>query len=245
MKFRYIVIPALSVISLLYPGCSRVKKTAAEEEREKWLYSLNDSIASYQKRIGEATVELDALHAEIGNMIVNFDHVSNPKLVEGYYIYKGWSYRYPLSSTGIVARITQDEGFEIIAALSGGNFNQISVNAGGVEIESSVVPHDQALNYRTSTLNSVCFFGSAADSIGNLISDKANDTVMLSFLNGTKTGSYTISADQKEMIAATWKLYKSQSEAHHIENEIPMLSKRIDVCRRMLEANDSINASEK
>ncbi|MDE5675827.1 MAG: hypothetical protein K2I44_10870, partial [Muribaculaceae bacterium] len=231
-------------ISLIYSGCNRVKKTAAEEERERWLYSLNDSIASYQKRIGEATVKLDALHTEIGNMIVNFDHVSNPKLVEGYYIYKGWSYRYPLSSTGIVARITQDEGFEIIAALTGAHFNRISVGADGMEMESAVVPHDQALNYRTSALNSVCFFGSSADSIGKLISDKTDRTVTLSFFNGEKTGSYTVPADQKEMIAATWNLFKSQSEAHHLENEIPMLSRRIDVCRRMLEANDSINTEQ-
>lgn len=240
MKINYTVFSTLTAATILLSGCSHVKKTAAEEEREKWLLSLNDSISAYQKRIEEATGELDAIHSKIGNMIVNFDHVSNPKLVEGYYIYKGWSYRYPLSNTGIVARITQDEGFEIIAALSGAHFNQIRVSAGDVEMESRIVPHDQALNYRTTTLNSVCFYGGATDSIGRLISEKLHEPVKLTFLNGTNTGSYTIPDDQKEMIAATWNLFNAQSEAHHLESEIPMLSRRIDACRRMLEANDSI-----
>lgn len=239
MKFRPIFISILTAATFMTDSCNSHKKSDAEVERENWLYSLNDSISKYQKRIETADNELKTIHDEIGNMIVNFDHVSNPRLVEGYYIYKGWSSRYPLSKTGIVARITQDEGFELIAALSGGHFNQISVNAGNENVESSVVAHDQALNYRTSSLNTVCFYGSAADSIGDLISRNVSGTVTVTFLNGAKSGTLTVPEDQKEMIAATWQLFSAQRNAHHLEGEIPMLSRRIDACRRMLEANDS------
>ena len=42
------------------------------------------------------------------------------------------------------------------------------------------------------------------------------------------------------MIAATWQLYHSQKDSHKLEKDIPLLSRRIDVCRRMLESLDSI-----
>ena len=67
------------------------------------LYSLNDSIAVYKASIDSASSALTALQAEIGEMIVNFDHVSNPREVEGYYIYKRMERRYPLKTTGLVA----------------------------------------------------------------------------------------------------------------------------------------------
>lgn len=239
MKTKYIILPLLTLAAVSTLSCNRVKKTAAEEEREKWLYSLNDSIAEYQARIKSATEELTTLQTEIGSMIVNFDHISNPRLVEGYYIYKGWDSGYPLKQTGIVARITEDEGFELIATLSGANFNQVSVSAGGETVSTDIVPHDQALNYRAGKLNTVCFYGERADSVGEFITDHMPEQITITFLNGNKTGSYTIPANQKEMIAATWQLFFSQRSSHHLEKEIPMLSKRIDVCRRMLDANDS------
>lgn len=240
MNPKYIFLSLVTILIGFNFSCNRMKKTAAEEEREKWLLSLNDSIASYKSKIESDGKELDVIRTDIGSMIVNFDHVSNPKLVEGYYIYKGWNTRFPPVQTGITARITQNEGFELIAASTSATFDQIKVNAGGEEAISDVVPHDQALNYRAGSLNRVCFYGNAADSIGILIASHLPDTITLTFINGGKSSNYTIPADQKEMIAATWQLYSSQREAHRLESEIPRLSRQVDACRRMLEANDSI-----
>lgn len=239
MKFNYTSCISLFLSLVLTVSCAKTKKSEAAIERENWLLSLNDSIADYQSRIAEAEQALTSIHNEIGEMIVNFDHVSNPKLVEGYYIYKGWSAKYPLTGTGIVARITQDEGFELIAALSGGRFNRIRVTSGGSSAESNVVPHDQALNYRTETLNTVCFFGSAADSIGQLISGNNGGTVTVEYLGDGKPGKHQLSPEEVKMIGATWKLFSSQRASHRLEREIPMLSRRIDVCRRMIEMNNS------
>lgn len=209
-------------------------------EREQWLYSLNDSIAQYKASIDSASSALTSLQSEIGEMIINFDHVSNPREVEGYYIYKGWKGRYPLKATGLVARITEDENLELIATLSGGVFNSISISDGTSSVSSNVVPHDQALNYRAGSLNTVCFYGEAADSVAAFISDNMPEKITVTFLNDNKTGSFTLPADQKEMIAATWQLYYSQKDSHSLEKRIPMLSRRIDVCRRMMESLDSI-----
>lgn len=244
MKRRNIIIPLVALVALASVSCKRLKKPAAAEEREKFIYSLNDSIAAYRQQIESSTEALTALQGEIGELIQDFEHVANPREVEGYYIYKGWKGRYPLKQTGLVARINESEGFEIIATLTGGLFNQISVTASGNSVTSAVVPHDQALNYRAGSLNTVCFYGAAADSIGSFIADNMPEKISVSYLNGKKTGSLLIPADEKEMIAATWQLYSSQKESHRIEKEIPMLSRRIDVCRRMLESADSLKNRE-
>lgn len=238
MKRKHIA-PILALAILSGASC-QLKKPEAAEERVKWLYSLNDSIAVYKASIDSASSALTALQTEIGEMIVNFDHVSNPREVEGYYIYKGWKGRYPLKTTGLVARITEDEGLEIIATLKGGVFNCISITAGDESIMSNIVPHDQALNYRTAAYNTVCFYGENADSIAAMISDNMPEKIEVTYLNGKKTGSLILPSDEKEMIAATWQLYHSQKDSHKLEKDIPLLSRRIDVCRRMLESLDSI-----
>ena len=240
MTTRHIIAPAIALL-LISASCS-VKKTKSEEEREQWLYSLNDSITKYKQEIESATSALTASQTEVGEMISNFDHVSNPREVEGYYIYKGWKNRYPLQQTGVVARITEDERFELIAVLSGGVFNQISVGGSNGDATTGVVPHDQALNYRAGNLNTVCFYGTAADSVGMYISDNMPDNLTVTFLNEGKaqTGSFKLPADEKEMIAATYQLYAAQKETHRLERTIPLLSRRIDTCRRMLEQLDSV-----
>lgn len=239
MKTGYLIFTLLAAL-VSTSSCS-VKKTKAEEEREKWLYSLNDSISKYKSEMESATSALSASQTEVGEMIPNFEHVSNPREVEGYYIYNGWKSRYPLQQTGLIARITEDERFELIAVLSGGHFNQISVSGGSGEASSKVVPHDQALNYRAGNLNTVCFYGSAADSVGMYISDNMPDNLTVVYRDGGKTTTFKLPADEKQMIAATYQLYAAQKATHQLERSIPMLAKRIDSCRRMLESLDSIN----
>ncbi len=239
MKTRHIFVPLMASVLLCAASCS-LKKPKAEEEREQWISSLADSIAKYKAEIETATTALTDAQTEVGEMITNFDHVSNPREVEGYYIYKGWKTRYPLKQTGVVARITEDERFELIAVMSGGHFNQIEVTGGNGEVSTSVVPHDQALNYRAGSLNTVCFYGSAADSVGMYIAENMPDKLTVTYLEGGKTGSFTLPADEKEMIAATYQLYSAQKESHKLERALPMLSKKIDTCRRMLEARDSV-----
>lgn len=239
MNTRKLTLPLTICILAVSTSCS-LKKPKAQEERETWILSLNDSITKYKAEIETASSELKSAQAEVGEMIPNFDYVSNPREVEGYYIYNGWKNRYPIKQTGVVARITEDERFELIAVLTGKHFNQISVSNGAGSAETKVVPHDQALNYRAGNLNTVCFSGGAADSVGMYIAENMPDALTVNYLEGGKTASFTLPADQKEMIAATYQLYAAQRNNHRLEAAIPMLSRKIDTCRRMIESVDSV-----
>ncbi|MDE5875051.1 MAG: hypothetical protein K2H15_05340 [Muribaculaceae bacterium] len=233
---------SVSMFSILCLGvsCAKVKKPEAARQHEEWIESLNDSIAIYKAQADSTSALLSTLQSRVGSLMPDFEHVSNPREVEGYYVFKGWKNRFPLSGTGMVARISENEGFELLAALSGGVFNQISVSSSGESVKSAVVPHDQALNYRAGNLNTVCFFGNEADLVGEFISGHSNAHINVAFLGGAKPSSFTLPPDAREMIAATWQLYSTQKQMHQLEKSLPLLSRKIDMCRRMLNERDSL-----
>lgn len=239
MKTKYPLYFFVAAAAVSLSACGGSKKTEAEQKREAWLASLNDSIALYQKQMEGVSSELSDVQRKVGEMVGDFDYVNNPREVEGYYIYRGWKSRYPLTKTGLLARVTEDERFELIATLSGGIFNEIAANSDGVTVSSGVVPHDQALNYRAGNLNKVCFSGEKADSVGAFIASHESGPVSIIYLNGNRTGSLQLPADEQQMVAATWRLYSMQKKAHSLEKEMPRLSGKISACRRMLESNDN------
>lgn len=223
---------------ILLPSC-RVKTPEAVEQRQNWLLSLNDSISKYEKEKTVVEGQLQEARERVGQMVGSFDYVKNPRQVEGYYIFNGWKDRYPMQKTALVARVTEDERFELIATLTGAHFNEIGVTSSGETVATDVVPHDQALNYRAGNLNTVCFYGTAADSVGQFIASRSNSEFTVAYLEGKKTASLTLPSDQKQMIARTWELYAAQRNLHTLEKELPRLSGKIAACRRMLEAADS------
>lgn len=233
----YILFAALACGSLT--GCGNKKKQQAEIEREKWIMSLNDSIITYKKQVNDINVLLDETRQEVNGIIGQFDYVNNTREVEGYHILTGWAKRYPLDRTGLVARVTEDGRLELLATLTGANFNEIAVMAGGQTVGSDVVPHDQALNYRAGNLNRVCFTGNRADSIGALISAYDDSDVDIVYMNGTKTGALRMPADQRDMVARTWRLFDAERRMHQLEKELPRLNGKINACRRIVEQNDT------
>lgn len=239
MKKVFLPIALFSILCLGV-SCVKIKKPEAAKQHEEWIESLNDSIATFKAQADSTSAALSALQSKIGGLMPDFEHVNNPREVEGYYVLKGWKNRFPLSGTEMVARISENEGFEILAALSGGVFNQISVSSSGESVKSAVVPHDQALNYRAGNLNTVCFIGNEADLVGAFISGHKTGQITVSFLGGAKSSSLSLPSDVKEMIAATWQLYSLQKEMHQLERSLPLLSRKIDMCRRMLNERDSI-----
>lgn len=238
MKTKYLI-SILAATAVVMPGCRPKEKSDKAIEREKWIESLNDSIALYHHQIDSATARLDELHENVGAMLQDFEYVNNPREVEGYYIYRGWRNRYPLTGNGLVARISKDEGLELIACHSGAPFTSIAISSGEGAVESNVVPHDQALNYRNGNLTTVCFYGEKADSVAMYISDHQAEPLTVTLLQGKANGKFALQPDAARMISATWQLYSSQKECGRIEREIPLLNRRIDTCRRILETKGS------
>lgn len=203
------------------------EKTRAEYEK-----TLTDSIESIKADIDSCNDCIATLRDKVGERMHDFTTVANPREVGSYTIFSAFKSKYPLQTTGLVARIDENDKFELVATLSGKAFSQISVQAPSESMDSEIVPNDQALNYRTAALTTVLFTGAKADSIGRMIADNELNPLTVIYLQGAPVSSMKLSGDAAEMISQTWLLYNDMAELHRMERRVPMLHERINLLRQ-------------
>ena len=216
--------------SLSFSACRKLKTPEAVAERENWYESFNDSVSYYENRSSEIDGELQNLNEKVTHLLQNFEKVKKPREVSGYYILKGWGDKLPMKSTGIYARINENESLELIATLSGSTFNRIEI----VGLSSDMVKHDQALNYRHDSFNTVFFSGEKANAIAEYISQHSGSPLNLIFMEGgTKKSSFAIPASEKQMISQTWVLFSTQQEIRSLQKQLAICARKIDTFRRL------------
>lgn len=239
MKLRKSLLLLPFGIALL-ASCGGKKPSDAAQRHEQWLMSLNDSIDKLRQRVELINDSITLLHAQVDEQLRQFERMENPRWVEGFTIYKGWSSRYPLTGTGIVARITENEDLELVAALSGATFESIRIDAGGQSATSQSVPYDQALNYRAGSLNTVAFSGPKADSVAMIVAINPQADATLSYLGARKSGTHRLTAAEKEMIAATWRLCNTHKRANRLERELPLINEKIKIYQLKATPRDTV-----
>lgn len=229
-KITIAILPALLLASCA--GGNADKDKAKNDYRQ----ALADSVTAAQRNVDSCENRLKVITDNVNQWMRDFTVVDNSREVEGYYIFNGWQNRYPLQSTGMVARISNGERLELIAALKGATFNAVMVESGEKSATTAVVPHDQALNYRREGLNTVMFAGAEADSVAQIIADNELNVVKVIFLeNGKPKGSWQIPEDYKKMIPATWMLYSSRQQQMRLEAEMKKEFKKIEILRTHLD----------
>ena len=236
---KRIYLPVLiSGILLLLSACGSKKESETRNSHKAWIESFQDSISNYKKLISENDEKLSECNLKINELLENFEYISNPKMVEGYYIVKGWNSKLPFTSTAVYARINEGESLEVIATLAGGVFDKITVSDSNSEASSGVVPNDQALNYRHSGYTTVCFSGEGAENIAKFIAENKHRELKLSFLEYSTKKQYVIPESQKEMIATTWNLFEIQKRQKEYQKMLWYYSRKIDTFVRMTENNN-------
>lgn len=203
-------------------GCKKYTGEKAASDREEWIASLHDSIATISKLRQEDSLRIEELRLQLESEIKGFTQVANPREVAPYYILTSAKSDYPLNSTGIIARITSDMQFEVIAALSGSKFDQIRIRRAGDAGEganSTVVPPDQALNYTSGDgLTVVAFSGELNAPLGEFVADNRDATLNVEYLmKGAVKKSYSMPAQRKACIADTWQLTSQRSLLDSLE----------------------------
>lgn len=212
-------------------GACGGKNDKGEKARADYGLALQDSIEVMQQQIDSCNSNIARLNDETGAMLHDFTTVGNPREVGTYIIFSTFKDKYPLRSTGVVARVNDNGQFELVAALSGKRFDQIRVLAPDMALESEVVPNDQALNFRNQNLTTVLFTGSRADSIGALIADNALNGLKVDYLQGGTVSTWTMPVENADMITATYRLYSNMKERARLERRVPMLHEKINLLR--------------
>lgn len=236
-SLTFVVLAVAIIFGTATCGRKNEAKERIKAERQKWEASLPDSLQAVERQTDSIKKELQALNNSFEAMSHTFEYVDNPREVEGYYIAGGWKANYPLKSSGLIARITKSEKLELIAALSGGvHFDRVRVEAGGQSAETSVVPHDQALNYRMTGLNTVCFSDSAASSCARLIAENNGTAIKLIYLEGDRqTGTLSYPEQAQSLMLSTWNLYEVISRISRDEHMIPLLAKKGAILRKKID----------
>lgn len=242
MKTIAIKILCLAIVSMSLLACKKLKTSDAEIERTNWIAGFNDSIKYYSDQNKELQEKLEKLNNEISEKLAHFQYIKNPKEVSGYYLMEGWQEKLPMKTTGIYARINENEKLELIATLSGATFNQLAAGVSSPQFYSDVVPHDQAFNFRHEKFNTVYFSSGKADTIAEFISENKSEKLNLYFLQGKTVKDFRIPEKESQMIAGTWNIYKMRQEARNLQKELWINSRKIDTFRRILdESNLSSN----
>lgn len=227
----------LFLIPIAFLASCAGKSNKGEAMQNDYVNALQDSIAATQHAIDSCENQLSIETDQVNEWLRDFTVVSNPREVESYYIFQGWQNRYPLQSTGVVARISNGETLELIAALKNGTFDSITTEAGEATASTAVVPNDQALNYRRDGLTTVMFSGAEADAVAKLIADNGLNKVTIVFKeNGKVKSSWQMPDDYKKMITATSLLYTARRSQMSLENGIRLYTAKLNILRNHLEA---------
>lgn len=234
----------LPIALLLLLGACINPDTRYKDQQAAWEASLPDSVDALRREMQLTQDSITYTGAELDSLLLKFEHVSDPRLVEGYSIFKGARAGYPLTATGLTARITESGQLELIAALSGGTFDRIKVEAGGESAETETVPFDQGLNYRTGGLNTVAFTGGKADTVAGVIASAAG-AVKVIYLNGRQSGSLTLSAPAKEAISTTYRYTETSRRLALLERRLPMLQQKIKILEARISKSDKDKKNNK
>lgn len=229
MKIYKLLMPAAGAFLLL--SCAS-KTNDGEKARADYDRALSDSIEIVRQEIDSCNSQITVLRDQVNGWLPDFTTVSNPREAGSYMILTSFKDRYPLTATGLVARINDNSQLELVAALSGKPFDRIAVQGSSDTASSSIVPNDQALNYRTPSLTTVLFTGEEADAVCELIADNELNPLTVTYLqNERPVQSWRLPADNARMISYTYMLYKNNRELHRLERRVPMLHEKINLLR--------------
>lgn len=233
-------------VALLLSACTG--KYNGEKRHASYAQQLTDSIEAVSREIDSCQNRLDLVHEQISERLGSFTMVNNPREAGPYFIFSDFRDRYPLKTTGVIARINTNGQFELIAALAGGNFESISATSGTDKVFSDTIKNDQALNYRADGLNTVLYAGAGADRVGSFIADNMLNNIKIGFHNPALVRTLEIPTEVKKEVALTYQLYDLQQQAARLELRIPMLHEKIKLLRahrdRDMADRDSSKVSE-
>ena len=223
------MLSCLALILML--SCTSRNKGESEvmKQHVSWVESLNDSLIQVITELENNTRMVAQLDSAIMGMTNDFEQTQNPKFVEQYLYKKGYAVYDVESNTGMIARITEDNHFELIATLKCGSFNQISVSDAKSVVESGVVNYDKALNYKIGSTNIVAFKDAKSDSIGRFITENEFANLRLKFINNSTSQTINLSAEQKSMISHTWKYFNAIRDKEILERKSLFLAEKAKI----------------
>ncbi len=129
-----------------------------------------------------------------------FEKISDPKLVEAYYVHKKGKVPDIMSATAVEPRLDEHFGFYIVSSLQGKNIglNSIGLSVNGHEAYSGIIPYGDDRSFSGSNGQKTVFSGKDVEEIGILAANNPESGKLV--FRGNK-GSHTIAITQRQVVA--------------------------------------------
>ena len=129
-----------------------------------------------------------------------FEKISDPKLVEAYYVHKKGKVPDIMSATAVEPRLDEQFGFYIVSSLQGKNIglNSIGLSVNGHEAYSGIIPYGDDRSFSGSNGQKTVFSGKDVEEIGILAANNPESGKLV--FRGNK-GSHTIAITQRQVVA--------------------------------------------
>lgn len=212
-------------------SCGNTGKEPSEaaQKHSSWIESLEDSVKNLQSEMERINAEIDMNKNRVDSLLPMFDVIDNPRYVEKYSVYKGWKNYDTGSKTGVLIRLCENATLEMIATWQGGFFDHVNLLAEGETVSTGVVPYDKALNYRIGSTNIVAFKGKEVNDICRLVSDNESADVKMTFVGNKSQKTIVLTKTQKEMIAATFRLWNCSNEVNLGNMRLQLLAEKMKI----------------
>lgn len=211
--------------------CKKYDGDKTKNDREQWIASIKDSISNISAQRKADSLRIIQLRSDIDLWLQNFTQVNDPKQVEPYYIHTSFTGSYPLNSTGIAARIKNNQEFELVAALSGSQFDAIRFSAGEYSATSQSIKPDQALNFTSSDGLTVCSFsGDQTSRLAEFVNIHQPEQIWMEFLrDGQVRSSINLSHPQKRWISETWEMASERRLLDSLERTQMLTARKLEL----------------
>ncbi len=220
---------ALALAAVLGSCADKSAKERVAEQRRQWEASLTDSVASVRRQTDSVKSRLESLRSETDRLLGEFRCIDNPREVEKYYLPSVKGYSYPLTSTGLGARLMANEQLELVAVLSGPRFTGIAISGGDMKLRTHDVVPDQALNYRSGNITTVAFSGRDIDSIASSLATMEGKVTVTYFDGGRQVGETTLSEPQAKALLLAGQLAHTRRETLLSEKRLLLLGRKLSM----------------
>ncbi len=234
------ILAAILFVMVIGAGCSRPRhRERIAEERARWEASLPDSLERAERQLDSLKTALEAMRGRVATLLDLCRCVENPAEVEKYYIPDLDGLRYPLTTTGLVGRMTASENLELVAVCQGASFDCLEVEVEGQRARTATVPADGALNYTAAGLTTVAFSGKEADSVAALIARYPDVAPRIRYIEkGKRVKEISLGNPERQSVVIVSHLCMARHDVLLGEKKVGILSRKIGVLRHRIEGEE-------
>lgn len=206
--------------------------TETKWQREAMKLRPTVIIAESEMQINLINDSISWLEEEYNRILPKMKKISDPRLVEPYYVSAATYTADFMDKTGIQPRVSEIGQFYLVTSVNGLGLKHTgcSLTYAGETATAGPIPFDGELNYRIEGGEVVTYSPEQSEAIGKLASQYPGESMTLT-ITGSKNKSIKLSGKEVTAIANCYNFSKAIVEARQLAFERERLNRQIEIAR--------------